>query len=708
MPALLSISVGLVLADVLLAWIFESIHAKEPSPHLRLWALAWLADAGASVAGSAMIIARGGGALLEGVAAFAVLGQSLLLMRGTTEFAARPMGRGWWIAAPLSIVCAGVMKWLGVPWPLPMFAPMAFLALATAWTGITVLRAADMSGGGAWMPGIALVLLGVNYFDFPLLGSHVRLAPWGMMVTLMLRVAIGAGFLMLHFDRARDGLKASEGRYKSLFEDAIEGVFRTRVDGTILDANPAFARILGYASPAELIGRNAEGFYADPADRRRLAAQSADGTTLEATELSWRRKDKKQVTVQLYGRSIRDDLGRTLHYQGFVRDITEARQLEQQLFQAQRMETVGRLAGGVAHDFNNLLTVIGASADMIANEGGRSAELAKGIGEATERAAALTKQLLTFAGRERRKPRVVSIAPIVTGLVGILERTLGKSIVLHLETPEEELYALADPAQVEQVVMNLVLNARDAIAGEGRVDIRVAREAGGAAHEDPGACVMLEVHDSGDGIDDVTLPHIFEPFYTTKGPGRGTGLGLATVYAIATQSGGRVEVESEQGRGTTFRFYLPEAQPAVQREQDKEQAPSATVRASVRGTVLLVEDEPAVRNVARRILEAARYAVITVESGADAVACAQRDTPFDVLLTDVVMPGLDGPHTAAEVLRLRPGVGVVFMSGYPERLEASPWVQDLDARFLAKPFAAADLVAIIDMCGARQGESAQA
>ncbi len=706
MPALLSISVGVVLADVLLAWIFHHIHAREPTPHLRLWALAWLVDAIASMAGSAQIIARGG-VLFEAIAAVAVLVQSLLLMRGTTEFALRQMGRGWWIAAPLSIVCAVAMKALGLPWPLPSLAPMAFLAAATAWTGITVLRTADPFRVVAWLPGIALVLLGVHYLDFPFVGGSVLLAPWGMMLTLVLRVAIGAGFLMLHFERAHDGLKASEQRYRSLFEDAIEGVFRSRVDGIILDANPAVARILGYDSPAELVGRSMVDFYADPTERERLAASTSGSKVLEPTEVAWHRTDGRHIIVQLYGRAVQDDSGRILHYHGFVRDVTEARQLEQQLFQAQRMETVGRLAGGIAHDFNNLLTVIGASADMMANEGGRSGELASGIAEASNRAAALTQQLLTFAGRERRKPQVVAVVPIINGLLQFLERSLGKNISLGLDAPHEELHALADPAQIEQIVMNLVLNARDAIPGEGRVDIRVARGPEDATSAGQKRFVTIEVQDSGDGIDETTLPHIFEPFYTTKGPGRGTGLGLATVYAIATQSGGRVEVESAKGKGTTFRVYLPEAQPAARPELEAEAVHTVPVQTSP-GTVLLVEDEPGVRNVARRILEAAGYRVISVASGREAIEWAERDTPLDVLLTDVMMPGLDGPHTASEVRRLRPEIGVVFMSGYPERLEHSSWVQELSARFLAKPFAAGDLVAAIDMSSAPRHQTAQA
>ena len=372
--------------------------------------------------------------------------------------------------------------------------------------------------------------------------------------------------------------------------------------------------------------------------------------------------------------------------------------LEQQLFQAQRLESVGRLAGGVAHDFNNLLTVINSYSDL-AIEGLRAGDPLRDdlqeIRDAGRRAARLTSQLLAFSRRQVLEPEVLDLNEVVTGLERMLRRVIGEDVDLRFVPAEGIAHTRADRGQLEQVLMNLVVNARDAMphggaltleTAEVELDAEYARRRPGVT---AGAYVMMAVSDTGEGMDASTCAHIFEPFFTTKAEGRGTGLGLSTVYGIVKQSGGNIWVYSEPGKGTTFKVYLP-----VTAERGVASRP-IRVPSTVEGseTVLLVEDEDAVRALAQRILESAGYRVLAAANGGEALlTCEQAARPIHLMLTDVVMPRMGGRQLADRLAVLRPDLRVLYMSGYTDNAIVHHGVLDSGTRFLAKPFTARTLL----------------
>ena len=367
---------------------------------------------------------------------------------------------------------------------------------------------------------------------------------------------------------------------------------------------------------------------------------------------------------------------------------------EEQLRQAQKMEAVGLLAGGVAHDFNNLLTVIAGYAEALLGDSATSPAMKDDlcqINKAAEQAATLTRQLLAFSRRQVLKPEVLDLNLIILDLEKMLRRLIGEDISLRVQLSKRPALVKADPGQVEQVILNLVVNARDAIESGGRIAIESSHvelsEPGRSAH----ANVLLTVKDSGQGMDDVTRARIFEPFFTTKERGRGTGLGLATVYGIVEQSGGTITVNSVPGGGSTFKVYLP-----ATREQPSEQPPPrapSVLPAGMPISVLLVEDEEMVRAVARRVLEQHGMRVVEAENPAKALALFRaRPAEFDVVVSDVVMPGMSGPAMVEQLLPLKPDLKVLYMSGYTNNALVHQAVAERGFVFLQKPFAPLELV----------------
>ena len=383
-------------------------------------------------------------------------------------------------------------------------------------------------------------------------------------------------------------------------------------------------------------------------------------------------------------------------------NITDRKQLEEQLRQAQKMEAVGRLAGGIAHDFNNLLMVIQGYADLMTErlaEGDPLRRSAEQIQTASQRATSLTRQLLAFSRKQMLAPKVLNVQSVVVDMEKILRRLIGEDIQLETSSVADLGLIKADRSQIEQVIMNLAVNARDAMPEGGRLTIETANVEldKAAAHPpavlSPGKYVMLAVTDNGCGMDAETQAHIFEPFFTTKEKGKGTGLGLATVYGIVKQSGGYVWVYTEPGRGTSFKVYLPriEDEQTVRGRDGKSDA-----RELPRGseTVLLVEDEKGVRELAREYLELTGYTVIAAEDGHTALELAAMHVgPIQLLMTDVVMPGISGRELAGRVKTIRPEIKVLFMSGYTDQAVVHHGILDTDAALLQKPFTMAALAA---------------
>jgi PAS domain S-box-containing protein len=467
----------------------------------------------------------------------------------------------------------------------------------------------------------------------------------------------------------------------------------TLPDNPMIFVSPGFERMTGYRSD-EVLGRNCRVLQGKDTDPRQLAAlrdaiRAGRGCTLELLNY---RKDGTPFWNELTVTPVADEHGTLTHFVGVQFDVTERRKFEQQMRQAQKMEAVGQLASGVAHDFNNLLTVIDVCSDLLARslqQQPDSLELAVEIQKAGERAGTLTRQLLAFSRRQVLAPRHFDLNELVRDSQSLLRRLIGEHILLSIELAPSVEPVMADPGQVEQVLVNLVVNGRDAMPLGGRLTVRTADRYLDAplGALQPGAHVVLEVTDTGSGMDPAVLSQIFEPFYTTKPAGKGTGLGLATVRSIVEQAAGYVEVESAVGKGTTFRVYLPrdasDADEHVMREVQGSM-PAGTE------TVLLVEDDAAVRSLGQRVLEKCGYTVLSAPDGQAALEFA-RTYPrhIDLLVSDVVMPILGGRKLAEAVRQLRPDTKVMFVSGYTDDEVLLHGVVHSEVTMLQKPYSLA-------------------
>jgi PAS domain S-box-containing protein len=481
-----------------------------------------------------------------------------------------------------------------------------------------------------------------------------------------------------------------------MVEKAPVGVYRSTPAGKFISVNAAVVRILGYDSPAEVLQLDmTRDVYADPAERQRLLERDTyTDREYDEVEATWKRKDGTPLNVQLSVRAVRNAQREVEFYETFVRDVTEQRLLQQQLVQAQKMEAVGRLAGGIAHDFNNLLTVISSYSDLLLDDLARDdprRDDVEQVRKAAEGAAALTRQLLAFSRQQVLQPKVVSLNTVVTDLRKMLQRVIGEDVDFAAILAPDLAAVKADVGQLEQVLMNLAVNARDAMPTGGKLTIETTNveldtdytrthHAAAAGH-----FVMLAVTDSGTGMDEATQAKIFEPFFTTKGQGKGTGLGLATVYGIVKQSGGFIWVYSELGHGTSFKIYLPRVVDAL----DVQRADAPTVPAVPRGTetVLVVEDAPAVRAVARHVLERQGYTILEASNGDAALQLAAAHAgPIHLLLTDVVMPGMSGRQVAEKLAIRRPEMRVLYASGYTDDSIVRHGILEEGIAYLQKPF----------------------
>jgi two-component system cell cycle sensor histidine kinase/response regulator CckA len=485
-------------------------------------------------------------------------------------------------------------------------------------------------------------------------------------------------------------------------EEALK-LFRTLIDrsndiievvdpvtGRFLDVNERGCLDLGYTREEVL---ELSVFDIDPMVDKESFATSVNGLRKSGT-LRWegihRRKNGSTFPVEVGISYVQLDREYAV---AVVRDITERTQLQAQFLQAQKMEVVGRLASGIAHDFNNLLTVINGTADIASMDLREDDSLRADFQEirrAGERAASLTGQLLAFSRRQVMKPEVLNLSTLITDLQGMLQRLIGEDIDLVVVPAKDVGSVRADPGQIEQVVMNLAVNARDAMLNGGTLTIETGQveldEIYAAEHPSvqPGPHVMLAISDTGVGMDEATRTRIFEPFFTTKGPGRGTGLGLSTVYGIVKQSGGSIWVYSEVGKGTTFKIYLAQVE-AVAREDQPARTPSA---ARGNETILMVEDEEAIRLVAKRILERAGYTVLVAANGGEALALLERhDGAVHLLFTDVVMPGLSGRELAKTLASSHPEMKVLYTSGYTDSAIVHHGMLDEGTIFIHKPYA---------------------
>jgi two-component system, cell cycle sensor histidine kinase and response regulator CckA len=499
--------------------------------------------------------------------------------------------------------------------------------------------------------------------------------------------------------QAEAALRESEERYRALYEDNPSMYFTLKPDGTVLSVNQFGATQLGY-TPDELVGHSVLGIFHP--DDQAIVLRFVEECLLDAGQVhQWELrkicKDGRQLWVKETARAVRqaDD---SMIMLIVCEDITQRKQLEEQFRQAQKLEAIGRLAGGVAHDFNNLMMVILGQTELLLRRLPPDSALrakATSILIAGERAASLTRQLLAFSRKQVLEPQALELNNVVTEVSQMLHRLIGEDIQLITVLDPAIDPVKVDRGQIEQVLMNLVINARDAMPTRGTLTIETANVELDQtyAHRhvgvEPGSYVMLAVRDTGCGMDEETQSHIFEPFFTTKETGKGTGLGLSTVYGIVKQSGGNIAVSSEPEKGTTFHIYLPKVSAGEREPQSLE---TETLLAQGRETILLVEDSEMVRQTAREILEVCGYRVLEARSGDEALRiCGEHQGPIDLLVTDVVMPEMSGRELAEQIKTRRSEIGILYISGYTDDAVTRHGGLSEGEAFLQKPFTIEDM-----------------
>ena len=498
--------------------------------------------------------------------------------------------------------------------------------------------------------------------------------------------------------RTQEILHANEQKFRSLIENSADAIALFDLNGSILYASPSTPRVLGY-TPDELVRVKAMELIHHE-DRETILrcvrdAEQQPGTAISVEARAWH-KDGSLRWVEGTFTNLLEEPGIRAFVNNY-RDITPRkttedmlRERDEQLHLSRRLEAVGQLAGGIAHDFNNLLVVINGYADVLLERqmlDELDREKIEGIKRAGDRAASLTHQLLAYSRKQVLQPKTLDLNDVVNNIGTMLERLIGENIQLHLELDPTLGHVTADPGQIEQVLVNLVLNARDAMPNGGRLVIETRNAELSADYASvhpavkPGNYIQINVSDTGVGMNEETRRRVFEPFFSTKGVGKGTGLGLSTAYGIVKQSGGNIWVYSEPGHGTVFKIYLPQTDHAL----DNEPRPDTTTASGGSETILVVEDEPMVRQLTREILELQGYTVLEALNGRHALEISP-ELHIDLLLTDVIMPEMGGKELTDHFTVARPGTRVLFMSGYTDDALAHQGVLDDGLALIEKPF----------------------
>ena len=512
---------------------------------------------------------------------------------------------------------------------------------------------------------------------------------------------IGVGTDITERCRAEAALRQSEESYRALVHHASYAIYRSSLEGRFLTVNPALVRMLDYESEAQLLAMDlATDVYADPDERQRILGRFEAADVIEGVEVAWKRRDGEEILVRLSGRAVRRPGGTIEYFETIAEDVTERRALEEQLRQSQKMEAIGQLTGGIAHDFNNLLTIILANAQLVAKalpppQADAHADL-RDVMSAALRGRVMVKELLGFARRSRLELQAVHLGGLIDDLSGFLRRILPADVEIVTASEDELPDVRADVHATEQILFNLVTNARDAMPDGGvlRIETRRVqltdeqRQTWGSTRA--GEHVCLSVGDTGCGMDEETRTHMFEPFFTTKPAGKGTGLGLSTVYGLVKQHGGGIDVDSEPGKGTRFRIYFPTSDAA--RAALRPRTGVAEVRGGLE-TILVVEDDDQLRRSVKRILEAAGYQIVTAADGLEALEALRQTAGVQLVFSDLVMPRLGGRALYDAARREGHTTPFLFASGYSDPDRAA--TLDPSVPLLHKPWTEPDLLARI-------------
>ncbi len=549
---------------------------------------------------------------------------------------------------------------------------------------------------GGWKPGLVATSFAMTVSAYYSLNGHPS-GPELQRAIAHLALFFAVALLICWFNAAlratQESLRRSERNFRSLVMNSPYGICRCDSLGILQTANPALVTMFGYDNSTELMGKHLGSLYSDAQQWFQTADYFHARKEFNDLTTDCIRKDGTAIVARISGRSIPNGKSGG-SFEIFIEDVTETRILEMQLRQSQKMEAIGRLAGGIAHDFNNLLMVISGYSEFLLERLGPDLSLrgpAQEIANATQRATSLTRQLLAFSRKQMLTPKLLDLNEVVAENLKMLTRMIGEDIDLVM-VPGAELGALrADPGQIDQVIMNLAVNARDAMPQGGKLTIETANvtlDENFARTHSPitaGDYIMLAIRDTGVGMDSETQSRIFEPFFTTKGA-KGTGLGLSTVYGVVKQSGGFIFVDSQPLRGTAFHAYFP-------RVDGREEAASTQEYRGLpreqrgRETILLVEDEVNLRRLAKQYLENQGYKILEAEDGAAALQIVDgHKGSIDLLLTDVIMPGMNGRELANHISKLLPAVRVLYMSGYTENAVGHDGMLDPGINLMQKPF----------------------
>jgi PAS domain S-box-containing protein len=512
---------------------------------------------------------------------------------------------------------------------------------------------------------------------------------------------VGAGIDVTFRKQAEEHLKLNEEKYRSIFENAVMGIFQTTPEGKYLSVNPAGAKMYGYDSPEDMIRSVADIYhqiYVNPEDRKRLREILDDKGRIEGFEAEHFRKDGSRIWTFLNARVVCDDSGSVLYYDVTIEDITEHKRLESQLLQSRKMEAIGTLAGGVAHDFNNILSAIMGYTSLLQMKTGKNEPFysyLKQIFLSTEKAANLTQSLLAFSRKQFIKPQALDLNEAISKVSNLLSRLITEDIELKIVLQPEKLIIMADAGQIDQIILNLVTNGRDAMPNGGILTISTKRVLlddqfksihGFGAKGDFAA---ISVVDTGPGMDAKTREKIFEPFFTTKEVGKGTGLGLSIIYGIVEQHNGFIDVSSELDRGTTFIVYLPLTEKGI---ESKINLPEDILRGTE--TILIAEDNDDLRTLTKTVLESNGYTVIEAMDGSEAVAKFLEHMP-DFTILDVVMPKKNGKEVYDEIKRINPQAKGLFTSGYTDDILHQKGIMEEGLNFISKPFSPNELLRTI-------------